>query len=122
MAAQGTNDFIAAFGLGALLGVGAVFLLRPSRDPRRRLVRKARPHGKRLQRRAREAQAAAERVLHAHPTADEAISSGKELIAEFRAEVARILDEARRELHGPPVGGEAAQSPAADAGGAGAEP
>ena len=113
MAGQDTNDFLAAFGIGAVLGVGAALLLRPERpDPRRRLLKKAKRHGRgargnaaRVRRMAKAG--AGEGVGMTH----EAIDAGRELLAEFRGEVAHILDEARRELrelrgaHHPPEPG-----------------
>jgi gas vesicle protein len=121
MAREDTNDFIAAFGIGAVLGIGAALLLRPERpDPRRRLLRRVKPHAKQLRRGAKRVRRAArEEYRDAADLGGEAIEHGRELMHEFRAEVRRILDEARRELHAlggtegarpgavsPPPGGE----------------
>jgi gas vesicle protein len=101
MAREETNDFLAAFGIGAVLGIGAAFLLRgEAPDPRRRLLKKAKPHAKRLRRSAKQAKRAGVRSYAATAgLTDNAIDTGRELLEEFRGEVERILHEARRELH-----------------------
>lgn len=121
MAREDTNDFLAAFGIGAVLGVGAALLLRPgSPDPRRRLVKRAKPHGKRLPRGAKQTRRAAREAYRAGAELPgEAIEHGRELLHEFRAEVGRILEEARRELNEMGSGPEGA--PEADSPRAGSE-
>lgn len=115
MAREESNDFLAAFGIGAVLGIGAALLLRPERsDPRRRLLKKAKPHGKRLRRSAKQLRAAAMRADQAAPElTGDAIETGRALLQEFRGEVARILEEARRELDELAPGREAPAQPAA---------
>lgn len=104
MARQDTNDFLAAFGIGAVLGLGAALLLRPDKpNPRKQLQKRLKPHvrklGKSASRTRKAARAAARTAVRASGTsADEAIHAGRELLAEFRTEVTRILDEARAEL------------------------
>ncbi|HEX8393632.1 MAG TPA: hypothetical protein VF665_14905 [Longimicrobium sp.] len=111
-----TSDFLSAFAIGAALGVGAVLLLRPDApNPRRTLAKRLKPHAKKGKRGRRSRIAAvrleggAEEYLtgggraaaQLRPAAldmDDAISAGRELLAEFRAEVSRILVEAREEL------------------------
>lgn len=114
--AQDTNDFLTAFAIGAALGVGATLLLRPERpNPRKQLQKRLKPHvrklGKRAARNRRVARQAARRGPGMH---DDAIATGRELLAEFRAEVQRILDEAREELRS--MGIDARQPPAPAAG------
>jgi hypothetical protein len=49
MPRQDTNDFLSAFAIGTVLGVGAALLLRkPKATPRQRLARELKPHTKRL--------------------------------------------------------------------------
>ena len=83
-----------------MLGIGAAVLLRPEKpNPRKRLQKRLRPHVRELGRsasRTRKAARAAAREPGA--TTEEVIHAGRELLAEFRAEVARVLDEARQEL------------------------
>lgn len=102
MARQDTNDFLAAFGIGAVLGIGAMVLLRPEKpNPRKQLQKRLKPHVRKLGKSAsRTRKAARVAVREAGTTTDEVIHAGRELLAEFRAEVARILDEARDELRG----------------------
>jgi gas vesicle protein len=100
MAPQDTNDYLAAFGIGAALGIGAVLLLRPAKpNPRKQLQKRLKPHVRQLGKSAARTRKAARSVGRESGTStDEVISAGRELLAEFRAEVTRILDEARAEL------------------------
>jgi gas vesicle protein len=104
MARQDNNDFLAAFAIGAALGVGATLLLRPEKpNPRKQLQKRLKPHVRKLRKRAGRGRKAV-RVRTRPPEAvgmeDDAIRTGRELLAEFRGEVRRILDEARDELRG----------------------
>ncbi|HEU0013827.1 MAG TPA: hypothetical protein VFQ45_09090, partial [Longimicrobium sp.] len=102
-----SNGFLTAFVVGTALGVGATLLLRPRKQSARaRLVREMKKQGAR--RKGGGARAAvriprldedrpARRDLRARDT-DELIDAGRELLGEFRAEVARILEDAREEL------------------------
>ena len=116
MRGHDSTDFLSAFAIGAVLGVGAVLLLRPGApNPRRTLAKRLKPHARRGKR-GRRSRIAAVRLeggaeeyltgggraaaqLRPAPLAmDDAIAAGRELLAEFRAEVNRILEEAREEL------------------------
>lgn len=104
MARQDTNDFLAAFGIGAVLGIGAALLLRPEKpNPRKQLQKRLKPHVRKLGKSASRTRKAGRAVARAAgmpsgTSTDEVIDAGRELLAEFRGEVARILDEARAEL------------------------
>jgi gas vesicle protein len=120
MGGHDSSDFLSAFAIGAVLGVGTVLLLRPDApNPRRTLAKRLKPHARKGKRGRRSRIAAvrleggAEEYLtggtraaaQLRPAAaapaletDEAIRAGRELLAEFRAEVNRILEEAREEL------------------------
>ena len=100
MARQDTNDFLAAFGIGAVLGIGAALLLRPEKpNPRKQLQKRLKSHVRKLGKSAsRTRKAARVAPRESGTTTDEVITAGRELLGEFRAEVARILDEARAEL------------------------
>lgn len=104
MARQDSNDFLAAFGIGAVLGIGAALLLRPDKpNPRKQLQKRLKPHVRKLSKSASRTRKAARVAVRAAGTpsgtsTDEVIGAGRELLAEFRGEVARILDEARAEL------------------------
>jgi gas vesicle protein len=100
MARQDSNDFLAAFGIGAVLGIGAALLLRPEKpNPRKQLQKRLKPHVRKLGKSASRSRKAAPVAVQASGTStDEVIDAGRELLAEFRTEVTRILDEARAEL------------------------
>jgi gas vesicle protein len=125
MASNDTSDFLTAFAIGTALGAGAILLLRPARpNPRKRLAKRLKPRsGRKLARRSRirsvrlEGGDVAAAGLGADATQEmtrEVIATGRELLAEFRAEVQRILDDAREELRA--MGADAGQPPAPAAG------
>jgi gas vesicle protein len=99
MARQDTTDFLTAFAVGAVLGIGATLLLRSRPETaKERLLRELKPHsrkkipGGRVARGVRRGRAAAVDM------ADDAIHTGRELLSEFRDEVKRIVEDARDEL------------------------
>lgn len=98
-ARDGGGEFLAAFGIGAALGLGAALLLGPAPDPRRRLAKRAKPHGKRAARHAKRARRAAASAGAGVGITEEAIAAGREILDEFRAEVERVVERARGELH-----------------------
>ena len=100
MARQDTNDFLTAFAIGAALGVGATLLLRPEKpNPRKQLQKRLKPHVRKLRKSAPKSRGrVAPRPAAAEGMEDDAIRAGRELLAEFRGEVQRILEEARDEL------------------------
>ena len=99
MARQDTNDFLAAFAIGAALGVGATLLLRPEKpNPRKQLQKRLKPHVRKLRKSAARKGTRVARRPAAEGMEGDAIAAGRELLAEFRGEVQRILDEARAEL------------------------
>ncbi|HVG43345.1 MAG TPA: hypothetical protein VM890_01405 [Longimicrobium sp.] len=99
MARQDTTDFLTAFAVGAVLGIGATLLLRGGRPQtaKERLLRELKPSyrkkigGGRVARGVRRGRAAVE-------MADDAIDTGRELLSEFRDEVKRIVEDARDDL------------------------
>lgn len=99
MPRQDTVDFLTAFAVGTILGVGATLLLQPQRTPKERVVRKLKPYKKQMKKsydHAREA--VRESSAATGDMTDEVISAGRELLGEFRGEVADILSDARGEL------------------------
>ena len=100
MARQDTTDFLTAFAVGAVLGIGATLLLRGGQPQtaKERLLRELKPYyrkkigGGRVARGVRRGRAAAGEM------ADDAIDTGRELLSEFRDEVKRIVEDARDEL------------------------
>ncbi|HEX6926362.1 MAG TPA: hypothetical protein VF167_13155 [Longimicrobiaceae bacterium] len=99
MARQDTVDFLTAFAVGTVLGIGATLLLTPERTPKQRIIRQLKPYRKQMRKsyvRARDA--VREGSQATGDLTAEVVSAGKELLGEFRHEVAGILDDARKEL------------------------
>lgn len=100
MPRQDTVDFLTAFAVGTVLGIGATLLLQPDRSPKQRVIRQLKPYKKQIDRSYKKVREGVRGGGSA--TADlsgEIIHAGRELLGEFRAEVAEILGEARSELH-----------------------
>lgn len=99
MPRQDTVDFLTAFAVGTVLGIGATLLLQPQRSPRERVVRQLKPYRKQIRRSYDQVRSGVRGGAGA--TAElggEVITAGRELLGEFREEVAEILAEAREEL------------------------
>ena len=99
MPRQDTVDFLTAFAVGTVLGIGATLLLQPQRSPRERVVQQLKPYRKQMRRSYQQLRGGMREGAGA--TAElgtEVISAGRELLCEFRSEVAGILGEAREEL------------------------
>lgn len=96
MPERDTREFIAALGVGAVLGVVAAWLLRrepPSR--RERLMRELKPYGKKAARTAKKARAGAEAAFE---RGGSYLADGRETLGDLREEVADIVRTARVEL------------------------
>jgi gas vesicle protein len=92
-------DFLAAFAVGTVLGIGATLLLQPDQSPRARVARKLKPYQKKM----RKSYHNVARGVRGGTDAtsgftSEVIGAGRELLGEFRSEVSEILDQARSEL------------------------
>lgn len=100
MPRQDTVDFLAAFAVGTVLGIGATMLLQPPELTRgERVAQRLKPYGKQLRKSYRKVTKGVRDSGEA--TADlttEVIGAGRELLGEFRSEVADILEQAREEL------------------------
>lgn len=99
MARQDTVDFLTAFAVGTVLGIGATLLLTPERTPKQRIIRQLKPYRKQMRKSYGRARDAVRQGGHA--TGDlttEVVTAGRELLGEFRHEVTGILDDARSEL------------------------
>ncbi|MDB4947373.1 MAG: hypothetical protein JWM27_22 [Gemmatimonadetes bacterium] len=94
-----TTDFLAAFAVGTVLGIGATLLMRPEPSPKERVIRQLKPYRKELKRGYRQVRGGVGRGAEATGEfTGELIDAGKELLGEFRGEVAGILADARDEL------------------------
>jgi gas vesicle protein len=103
MARQDTIDFLTAFAVGTVIGVGATLLLQPDQSPKARIARELKPYRKQLRKGYEKGYKNVSRSLRegtesASEMASDAIGAGRELIREFRSEVADIIDQARDEL------------------------
>jgi gas vesicle protein len=99
MPRQDSVDFLSAFAVGAVLGIGATLLLQPKRTPKERIVRQWKPYRKQMGKSYQQAAAAVRGSADA--TSDmtaELVDVGRELLAEFRKEASKIILEARGEL------------------------
>jgi len=97
MAQHDARDFVAAFAVGAVLGVGATLLLRPEPPTRtRRLLRELTPYRKRLRKQVRRAS----RRLRGRgdELKDEMLAMGRDFLRDLRAEANEIVTQARAEL------------------------
>lgn len=99
MPRQDTVDFLTAFAVGTVLGIGATLLLQPSRSPRERVVRQLKPYRKQMRRSYKQVRRGiGEGQQATSELTTEAIEAGRELLGEFRTEVAEILSDARGEI------------------------
>ena len=100
MARQNTAEFLAAFAVGTVLGIGATLLLKPEpQSAKERLMRELKPYRKKMRKSAGQMARGIRRGGAATAeVADDAIDAGRELLSEFRDEVRRIVAEARDEL------------------------
>jgi gas vesicle protein len=99
MPRQDTVDFATAFAVGAVLGVGAALLLQPSRSPKDRVVRQLKPYRKQMKRsysQVREGVRAGRGATS--ELTGEVVGAGRELLDDFRAEIADILENTRDEI------------------------
>lgn len=99
MPRQDNIDFITAFAVGTVLGIGATLLLRPQPTPKERVVRQLKPYRKRIRKSYKQARSAVRDGASATgELSEEAMGAGRELIGGFREEVSRIVADARDEL------------------------
>ena len=99
MPRQDTVDFLTAFAVGTVLGIGATLLLQPERTPKQRVLRQMKPYKKRIRKSFSQVRGGLRGGREATgELTSEAISAGRELLGEFRSEVADILRDAREEI------------------------
>jgi gas vesicle protein len=96
MPERDTKEFLAALGVGAVLGVVAAWLLRREPPSRRdRLMRELKPLGKKAKKTAKRARSGAGAALD---RGGELVSDGRESLADLRDEVFDIVSSARDEF------------------------
>ncbi|MBX6362442.1 MAG: hypothetical protein IRZ00_01130 [Gemmatimonadetes bacterium] len=100
MGQRDTVDFVTAFAVGAILGVGAALLLRPEpATSTSRLLKPLRPHSAKVRNRARRAwRDASKRRRKARGARAELVAAGREVLAGFREELRDLVAAARDEL------------------------
>lgn len=99
MPRQDTVDFLTAFAVGTVLGIGATLLLQPQRTPKQRVVKQLKPYKKQMRKSYGHAKDALR--IGADATADlsgEVAAAGRELLSEFRSDVAKMLSDAQGDL------------------------
>jgi len=99
MPRQDSVDFLSAFAVGAVLGIGATLLLQPKRTPKQRVAKQWKPYRKQMQKSYGHARTAV--LGGADATSDMTaalVDAGQELLGEFRQEAAKVLAEARKDL------------------------
>lgn len=99
MPRQETVDFMTAFAIGAVLGVGATLLLRDGSDEIEKLIREVVPVRKRARKQIRKARRGLSRKLRSATEAGESVAgAGADALDEVRSEVSDIVRAARREI------------------------
>lgn len=100
MADRDTTEFLTAFAIGAVLGVGATLLLRPQPPTgRERVARELRDYRKRAGKGAKRARQGFERGLGAaRERGGEVLSGGADVMESIRDEVADLVASAKDEI------------------------
>ena len=95
-----SNEFMMAFAVGALLGVGAALLLAPDPPTRReKLMKELKPYRKKLKKGTASARKQmGRRASAAADVGDELVEAGRAVARDLRDEVADLVAEARSEI------------------------
>ena len=96
MPRQDTVDFLTAFAVGTVLGIGATLLLQPEETRRDKVVKKLKPYRKQMRKSydklARGVRSGTDATSD---LTSDVIGAGRELLGDFREEVSEILEQAR---------------------------
>lgn len=94
------TEYLTAFAVGALVGVGAALLLAPKPPTRReRLMKELKPYRKKLDKRSARARKEMEkRASSAADWGEEMVSASRSVIGDMRHEVADMVADARAEI------------------------
>lgn len=99
MPRQDTVDFLTAFAVGTVLGIGATLLLQPEETRREKVVKKLKPYRKQMEKSySKLAKGVRTRTEATTDMTADVIGAGRELLGDFREEVSEILEQARAEL------------------------
>lgn len=100
MTKDNSNEYVVAFAVGALLGVGAALLLAPEPPTRReKIMKELKPYRKKLRKKS----AAARKQMGRQASAasdfgDELVAAGRAVMQDLREEVADLVADARSEI------------------------
>lgn len=95
-----SSEFLMAFAVGALLGVGAALLLAPEPPTRReKLMKDLKPYRKKLSKKTASARkTAGRRASAAAEIGEELVEAGRAVARDLREEVAELVADARSEI------------------------
>lgn len=95
-------DFLAALGIGAILGLGLALMFRPDPPTRReRLMKELKPYRKKLDRTTKQARKTVSKKAGAARTrGDEMVGAGREALDSLRGDIADMIADAREEISG----------------------
>jgi gas vesicle protein len=95
-----TTEYLTAFAVGALVGVGAALLLAPDPPTRRdRLMKELKPYRKKLDKKASKMRKQAGRQMEAAGDwGDELREASRAVVADLREEVAEVVADARNQI------------------------
>lgn len=100
MAQQETNDFVTAFVIGAVVGVGATLLLKPDPPTRtERVMKGLEPYRKRMRKSTKRARKGLSHGAGAAADlSQELAGASRQVLGDFRSELSELLAEAREEI------------------------
>ena len=100
MTKDSSSEFVMAFAVGAMLGIGAALLLAPDPPTRReKLMKELKPYRKKLKKRTASARkGVGRRASAAADMGDELMEAGRAVARDLREEVADLVAQARSEI------------------------
>lgn len=95
-----TTEYVAAFAIGAIVGVAAALALAPDPPTRReRVMKELKPYHKKLRKRATKVRKqAGKQVSAAGEWRDELMAASRAVMADLREEVAELVADARTQI------------------------
>lgn len=93
-------DFLAALGIGAILGLGLALMFRPDPPTRReQLMKELKPYRKKLDRKTKQARkTVSQKAGAARAKGDAMVGASREALDSLRGDIADIIADAREEL------------------------
>lgn len=101
MRQEESTEYVGAFVVGALVGIGAALLLAPKPPTRReRLMKELKPYRKKVRKKVARGTARARRAVNADPTgsAEKLLDVSRSVMDDMRDEVSAMVAEARAEI------------------------